>query len=182
MDTSQNNSASEQNAQSTDAQEQGAHTEPHEAEKTFTQKDIDAAVLAAKEEWKSGLKDKLEKAKSQGEKLAKMTADERKAEEDRIEREKFEREKAEFERKSLISELKSQLADKGLPTAFAPMIAREDAQSSKKAFEIFEEEWAKALNAAVEKRLGGKTPNIGAAAASETESGFFDIIRKNQRI
>ena len=151
-------------------------------EKTFTQADLDAAIAEAKAEWKAGLKEQLENAKSEGEKLAKMTAAERKAEEERIEREKFEKEKAEFERKSIVAEVTRQLADKGLPVSFAEMVAGADAEQSKANIEAFEKAWNGAVEAAVKSKLGGKTPNIGGVQSNAESADFFSVIKENQRI
>ena len=151
-------------------------------EKTFTQADLDAAIAEAKAEWKAGLKEQLENAKSEGEKLAKMTAAERKAEEERIEREKFEKENAEFERKSIVAEVTRQLADKGLPVAFAEMVAGADAEQSKANIEAFEKAWNGAVEAAVKSKLGGKTPNIGGVQSNAESADFFSVIKENQRI
>lgn len=153
-----------------------------EPEKTFTQADLDAAIAEAKAEWKAGLKEQLENAKSEGEKLAKMTAAERKAEEERIEREKFEKEKAEFERKSIVAEVTRQLADKGLPVSFAEMVAGADAEQSKANIEAFEKAWNGAVEAAIKSKLGGKTPNIGGVQSNAESADFFSVIKENQRI
>ena len=150
-------------------------------EKTFTQAELDEAIAAAKAEWKSGLKQQLEDAKSEGEKLAKMTAAERKAEEERIEREKFAKEKAAFERKSMVAEVKSQLADKGLPPSFAEMIAGENAEASKANIEAFETAWNSAVEAAVKTRLGGRTPRVGEPSPVGGSGDFYSIMRENQR-
>ena len=148
-------------------------------EKTFTQAELDEAIAAAKAEWKSGLKQQLEDAKSEGEKLAKMTAAERKAEEERIEREKFAKEKAEFERKSMVAEVKSQLADKGLPPSFAEMIAGENAEAAKANIGVLEAEWSKAVAQAVDARLKASAgvPKTGSVAAelSGIEQAFYKL-------
>ena len=151
-----------------------------EPEKAFTRADIDKAIAAAKAEWKAGLKEQLDSARPEGEKLAKMTAAERKAEEERIEREKFEKERAEFERKSLISEVKSQLADKGLPVSFAEMVAGADAETAKKNIELLGGEWSKAISAAVDERLRASagTPKTGSDSGrqmSGIEKAFYKI-------
>ncbi len=151
------------------------------SEKTFTQAELDEAIAAAKAEWKSGLKQQLEDAKSEGEKLAKMTAAERKAEEERIEREKFAKEKAEFERKSMVAEVKSQLADKGLPVTFAEMVAGADAEQSKANIEAFEKAWNGAVEAAVKSKLGGRTPKVGEPSPVGGSGDFYSIMRENQR-
>ena len=178
-------------AEQNNAQEQQETTQAAEStetkaeaasEKTFTQAELDEAIAAAKAEWKSGLKEQLEHAKSEGEKLAKMTAAERKAEEERIEREKFAKEKAEFERKSIVAEVKSQLADKGLPVTFAEMVAGADAEQSKANIEAFEKAWNGAVEAAVKSKLGGKTPNIGGVQSNAESADFFSVIKENQRI
>ena len=151
-----------------------------ETEKAFTQADIDKAIAEAKEQWKAGLKEQLDSARSEGEKLAKMTAAERKAEEDRIEREKFEKERAEFERKSIVAEVTRQLADKGLPVAFAEMVAGADAETAKRNIELLGGEWSKAISAAVDERLRASagTPKTGSDSSrqmSGIEEAFYKI-------
>lgn len=175
----QNNAQNQQEA--TQAAENAETKAETTSEKTFTQADIDAAIAEAKEQWKSGLKEQLENAKSEGEKLAKMTAAEREKEEQRIEREKFEKEKAEFERKSIVAEVKSQLADKGLPPSFAEMIAGENAEASKANIEAFEKAWNGAVEAAVKSKLGGRTPKVGEPSPVGGSGDFYSIMRENQR-
>lgn len=163
----------------------GANTDGQEtsaaADHILTQADIDAAVEAAKARWEAELKTQIQTAKDEGAKLAKMTAEERQAEEARIERENFEKEKAEFAHKSLVAEVKTQLADKGLPVTLAEMVAQTDAESAKSFLEALEAEWTKAIEEAVTRRLAGRTPNLGGQTVGQTTGDFFEIIKENQR-
>ena len=168
-------------------QETAGDPSAKEPPQTFTQADIDEAVnkalKEAKEQWKTDLKTQIENAKSEGERLAKMTKEEREKESSRIERENFEKAKAEFEHKSLVAEIKSQLADKKLPVSFAEMLAKDDAETSKAFLENFEKEWNAAHEKALAEKMAGKTPNIGGQnTGGGQSSGFIDIIRENQRL
>lgn len=98
-----------------------------QAPETFSQEELDRrineAVETAKGKWENLLNEKLEEAKNEGARLAKLSADERRKEEEAAERKKFEDEKAEFAHKSLVAETVKQLGEKNLPVVLAEMAA-----------------------------------------------------------
>lgn len=161
-------------------------------EKTYTQADFDKALQSeterrvaeavknAQSEWETSLNEKIEDAKNEGARLAKLSAEERRKEEDKAEREKFAREKAEFAHKSLVAETVKQLGEKGLPVGFAEMAAGQNAEAAQENIKLLEAEWNKAIEAEVTKRLTGKAPNVGGANTA-AGGGFFDVIKENQR-
>ena len=161
-------------------------------EKTYTQADFDKALRSeterrvaeavknAQSEWETSLNEKIEDAKNEGARLAKLSAEERRKEEDKAEREKFAREKAEFVHKSLVAETVKQLGEKGLPVGFAEMAAGQNAEAAQENIKLLEAEWNKAIEAEVTKRLTEKAPNVGGANTA-AGGGFFDVIKENQR-
>lgn len=163
----------------------GADTAKETGTEKFTQADVDRrvqeALKTAKSKWKGEMDVKLEEAKSEGARLAKLSAEERQREEANAEREKFEREKAEFEQKSLIAEAVKQLGEKELPVELSQMVAGKSAEEAQANIKTLEEVWSKAVEKAVNARLRSKAPNVGDRASTDMGSGFFDVIRQNQR-
>lgn len=155
-------------------------------EQTFTQSDVDRrvqeALNTAKNKWNSELDGKLEAAKNEGARLAKLSAEERQKEADKAEREKFEQEKAEFAHKSLVAETVKQLGEKGIPVEFAEMAAGADAKEAQANIKMLEKAWNEAVENAVTKRLSSKAPNVGTNGNVSTSGGFFETIRENKRI
>ncbi len=133
------------------------------------QKESDRRVTMAlkkKEiEWKEKLEKEKEEAVKEAEKLAKMSEAERikvqkEKEELEIERERktLKEEKAAFEREKLDLETHKQLAERGLPTEFAPYIQGQDADDIFERLNVFEDNWQKAIENAVQDRLRSKAP------------------------
>lgn len=88
-----------------------------------TDKRVAEALKTAQGKWEKSLSAKLEDAKTEGARLAKLSADERRKEEEAAERKKFEDEKAEFAHKSLVAETVKQLGEKNLPVVLAETAA-----------------------------------------------------------
>ena len=116
------------------AQEQQGIT-PEIAE--YLQNQIKAAVAAERKEWDKGIQTQLSNAKSEGERLAKMSKEERQAEEDRIERENFAKEKAEYEHNKLVYETSKILSGLSFSPEFAEFVAKDDAETTKARIDEF---------------------------------------------
>lgn len=149
-------------------------------EKTYTQAEFDKALLSesdkrvnqalenAKKEWQADFEKKLKTEKDEAARLAKMTADERaKAEFDKRVKEFEDREKA-YNSERLMFECGKQLAEKGMPISFAKLLTGDNAEQTKSNIEKFSEEYSKAIQEAVEKRVKGKTPETGAGGMGDT--------------
>ena len=142
-------------------------TPPEPPEKSFTQKDLDDAVAAAKKDW--------EKEKDEAARLAKMSAEERKAAEFDKRQKAFDEEKAKYNAERLEFECTKLLAADNLPVEFSSMLTGKDAETTKANIETFKAAFGKAIEAAVTERLKGKTPKVPGSTHTEKDpflSGF----------
>lgn len=91
--------------------------------------------------------------------------------EERAKYEADEREKALKEREDAISlrertaEAKELLAENGLPASFTKMVVGKNAEETKQNVEAFKSKFDSAVQAQVEKRLSGKTPEAGSGVS-----------------
>lgn len=124
-----------------------------------------AKVLSKKQaEWQEAKDKELEEAKSEAAKLAKMSAEERaKAEATKRQDELEKREKA-INLREYRYEAKHQLEENSLPDTFVDMVLSEDAETTKNNIGAIKAEFDKAIEAAVNERLKGKTPQTGGTA------------------
>ncbi|QJC54422.1 DUF4355 domain-containing protein [Paenibacillus albicereus] len=141
--------------------------------KSFTQEDLDRILTErlgkAQSKWEKDLQTKLDEAKTEAEKLAKMTADQ-KAEHERQKREKAlaDRE-GEITRRELRATALEQLAEKGLPKSLADILSYTDAESTNKGLEAVEKAFREAVEAGVNERLkssGTGTPKGGSGGSA----------------
>lgn len=138
-----------------------------EGNKTFSQADIDRILGERlgkeKAKWERDLQVKLDEAKTEAEKLAKMNA-EQKAEHERQKRDKAltDRE-AEITRRELRATALETLAEKGLPKTLADILVYTDADATNKSLESVEKAFREAVEAGVNERLKGDTPKGGGA-------------------
>lgn len=153
--------------------------------KTFNQDDVNKLISdrlqKEKSKWEKDYNVKLETAKTEAEKLAKMNA-EQKAEYEREQRENQLKEReAELTKRELKAVALEQLADKGLPKQLAEIISYSDAESTTKSIETVEAAFRAAVEQAVNERLlnSSKTPSGGggnntpqAQAAAQIASVF----------
>ncbi len=162
------------------------------------QKESDRRVTQAlkkkEKEWEEKLKVEKEAAIKEAEKLAKMSEKERlkvQKEKEELEIEKarrtLEEDKAAFEREKLDLETHKQLAERNLPTEFAPYIQGQDADDIFERLNTFEKSWQKAIEEAVQDRLRAKSPKTSNTSGKkkpyftreEVESMSRDEVRKN---
>jgi hypothetical protein len=142
-----------------------------EAQVTFTQEEFDKklqseadkrvqeALKTAQSKWEKDLTSKLEEARTEAERLAKLSADEKKAEEDK----KRQEELAKKDRELTIRELQLQAVDelnkKKLPVEFAKILLGETAEETLEKITTFESAFREAVQAEVDTKLKGKTPD-----------------------
>ena len=138
-------------------------------EKTFTQEDINKIIAKtiAKE------RKRAEEEKTEAEKLAKMTAEERAKAEFEREKAKFEEERQAYLREKLELQVAKELTDNNLPGEFSKYLTGKDAESSKENIKEFTELFNNALEKLVTERLKGQTPSVG-------KSGQVSSISKEQ--
>lgn len=137
---------------------------------TFTQSQLDSEVnravqkaLAKQQADFEAQKEEIAKNAIEKEKdYAQLSEEERRQRELDDERADFEKERAEFKREKLVSEIKADLADKGLPTEYAELLAVEG--SAEKAVERagnLQERFNEAVAKEVKIQLAQTTPGFG---------------------
>ncbi len=153
--------------------------------KTYTEaefiSEVDRRVSQAQAKWAAELDEKLSSARSEGEKLAKMNADERAKAKFETDKKKFESERAKYEAERLEFEAVKQLSENKLPVSFAKMCVGENAEETKANIEAFKTAWNDALQSAVNDRMRGTTPKAGNGENLNSSSGFVDVINDLHR-
>ncbi len=168
-----------QNTENQQAQESAETSKTYTAEELQAEADrrVTEAVKTANAKSEAAFKKQLEDAKVQWEKEAKMTAAEReKAAADKAKAE-FEKEKAEFAREKLVNRAETQLIKNGLPGDIAELITASgaDEEAVGSGIAAIKTAFDKAVEAAVNEKLKGKTPPSAGGGNDETDpflSGF----------
>lgn len=143
-------------------------------EKTFTQDEVNQLIGKYRSEGKSKAEADIAKAvadaKAEWERQAKMTEDER-VREASVKREKelADKEKALALRENTAN-AKELLAEKHIDTSMAKFLVTSDAEETMKNIEEFEKAYAKAIEAGVEDKLKGKTPEDKGGVAKKSET------------
>ena len=164
----------DENTQGEEGQTEGQAVEQGEGEQT---EDMEAKLQKmledAKAKWEKDLVEKLEKERKEQQRLSTLSDEEKK----QAIMEAREAELAEKERQLLMRSLELDtikiLDEEKLPVKFAKFLIGEDSESTLENIKTFKVEWRNALSAAVDKRLGGKTPTTSTAGAG---GGEIDIM------
>jgi hypothetical protein len=136
--------------------------------KTFTQDELNAIIDKRLERERKDAQARIDKAVTEAQKLAKMSADER-AEHERQELQKtLARREAEITKRELRAEAKSQLSDKGLPVELAEVLPYTDADTTNAALAAVEKVFRQAVEKGVNERLKGNAPKVGQPAQGTT--------------
>jgi hypothetical protein len=144
--------------------------------KTFTQDELNAIIDKRLERERKDAQARIDKAVTEAQKLAKMSADER-AEHERQELlKKLAEREAEITKRELRAEAKSQLSDKGLPVELAEVLPYTDADTTNAALAAVEKVFRQAVEKGVNERLKGNAPKVS-QPAPQTPS-IDDEIRK----
>lgn len=152
----------------TENEQQGQQEEQQE-QATFTQSEVDSRISKAVESALSKTKSKLEseysqkieEAKKEAERLAKLSEKERKDEELKLREEQLTNRLKELEQKELKSDAISDLSTKGLPPTFADFLVQSDAETTLKNINTFKEAFDNAVNEAVKEKLRQDPPKTG---------------------
>ena len=103
---------------------------------------------------------------------AELSEDEREKREFEEQKTKFEEQLAEFEYEKLLTEVKSDLVDKGLPASFAEVLAiKGDNEKSFEMVKNFETEWNQALAKQRKEDFKQSSPGVGANGSKQTSYG-----------
>lgn len=146
-------------------------------EKMLTQSEVNRIVQRTIAEERAKAKKQAEEARTEAEKLATMTAEQRaKHEADKREAELTKRE-TELNRRELRATAAETLAQKNLPSALLDILDYSSADACSNAIEAAETAWRNAVQAGVEERLRGKPPKIGGHATQRdgVEAAFAKL-------
>lgn len=136
-----------------------------EKPRTLTQADVDRIIRQERAKWQRQQEKAVADARTEAEKLATMTAEQRAAHE-REQREKSlaERE-ATITRRELRAEALETLTEKGLPAKLAEVLDYADADKCSASIEAVEAAFREAVEQGVSARLRGSAPKAAAGAA-----------------
>lgn len=148
------------------AQEEQVETKQEKSERTFTRAEFGKAVAAeiakARATWESEQAEALELAKSEGERLAKLTKDERAKEEEAKRIQAIEeRERAIAEREMKMATM-ALLVEEGLPQEFLGHVRAPTAEEVKAKISDLRNVFDKEVEKRVNERLVQSTPRRGA--------------------
>ena len=132
----------------------------------MTQQEVDARIQQAVEKARAD----WERAQTEHQRVAAMTAEERAG----YELTRRENELAEREKQLLRRELKAmaleKLAERGLPAELAEALNYESEQACLNALDKLERAFRAAVQQAVDERLRGETPSMGASRRTDAEA------------
>ena len=164
--------------------------ETTEAPTMYTQAQMDSeadkrlakGLETAKAKWEAEQAKALEDAKSEGARLAKMSADEKAQELEKQRQAALDKREAELNQRELSTSTKSLLVDKGLPTDFAgSLVALGDADKIKMAVENIQKTIQETVNKQVEAKLQTDPPKNGPSALDGADDPFKKIMAQYKK-
>lgn len=150
-----------QGAQGVQDDEGGQEAGEKAGEKKFTREDIDRIVGREKAKWSRQQKKAIDDARTEAERLAKMTTEERAAEEARKREGDLTRREQELNRREMRAQMLDTLAERGLPAELADMIDYTDAEKADASLKKLEKAFRDAVQRGVEDRIRGGAPKAG---------------------
>ena len=163
--------------------------ETTEVEKTFTQDELDhivqERVKRAVAKAQKDAEDKIKQAQSEGERLAKLTKDERAKEEEAKRLADLEAREKAIAVKELRIGTQSLLADEGLPIEFLDVVMADTAEAVKDNIASVRKVFDEAVEKRVKDRVAQDRLRRGSAAGARTEAemmGGKDVSGRQRRI
>ncbi|SUN02913.1 phage protein [Streptococcus agalactiae] len=164
-----------------DTQQETVEHPKQEHERTFTRADISKMMTAERAKWEAEQSEAIEKARTEGERLAKLSKDERAKEEQKRLSAIAEREKAVAEREMRI-ETQSLLAEKGLPLDFIDVVLATTADEVKTNIDNLQSIFDQAVENRVNERLTQKSPRTGNGSVGMTKAEIMAIENDDERL
>ena len=159
--------------------------EATDADKTFTQDELDhivqERVKRAVAKAQKDAEDKIKQAQSEGERLAKLTKDERAKEEEAKRLADLEAREKAIAVKELRIETQSLLSDEGLPIEFLDVVMADTAESIKENIASIRKVFDEAVEKRVNERLTQDKPRRGATAGAMTKAEIMAVKDVNER-
>lgn len=126
-------------------------------DRTFTQADVNRIIQREQAKWKR----QQDKAVSEAERLASMTAEQREAERARQREADLTRREADLNRRELRAQALNTLAERSYPAELADLLDYTDADSCSASIDRVGKAWQKAVQKGVEARVSGSAPKAG---------------------
>ena len=159
--------------------------ETTEADKTFTQDELDhivqERVKRAVAKAQKDAEDKIKQAQSEGERLAKLTKDERAKEEEAKRLADLEAREKAIAVKELRIETQSLLSDEGLPIEFLDVVMADTAESVKENIASVRKVFDEAVEKRVNERLTQDKPRRGATAGAMSKAEILAVKDVSER-
>ena len=159
--------------------------ETTEADKTFTQDELNhivqERVQRAVAKAQKDAEDKIKQAQSEGERLAKLTKDERAKEEEAKRLADLEAREKAIAVKELRIETQSLLSDEGLPIEFLDVVMADTAESVKENIASIRKVFDEAVEKRVNERLTQDKPRRGATAGAMSKAEIMAVQDANER-
>lgn len=159
--------------------------ETTEAEKTFTQDELNhivqERVQRAVAKAQKDAEDKIKQAQSEGERLAKLTKDERAKEEEAKRLADLEAREKAIAVKELRIETQSLLSDEGLPIEFLDVVMADTAESVKDNIASIRKVFDEAVEKRVNERLTQDKPRRGATAGAMSKAEIMAVKDASER-
>ena len=159
--------------------------ETTEADKTFTQDELNhivqERVQRAVAKAQKDAEDKIKQAQSEGERLAKLTKDERAKEEEAKRLADLEAREKAIAVKELRIETQSLLSDEGLPIEFLDVVMADTAESVKENIASIRKVFDEAVEKRVNERLTQDKPRRGATAGAMSKAEIMAIKDVSER-
>ena len=159
--------------------------ETTEVEKTFTQDELDhivqERVKRAVAKAQKDAEDKIKQAQSEGERLAKLTKDERAKEEEAKRLADLEAREKAIAVKELRIETQSLLSDEGLPIEFLDVVMADTAESVKENIASIRKVFDEAVEKRVNERLTQDKPRRGATAGAMSKAEIMAVQDASER-
>jgi len=140
-----------------------------------------SALQKKQQEWEAQLQQKIEDARKESERLAKLSEKERKDEELKKREKDIADRLAELERKELKADAIADLTEKELPSTFADFLLADNAENTLKNINAFKEAFDKAVNEAVKVKLRQDTPPGGGGTPGKNVNSFAELRNKQDR-
>lgn len=156
-----------------------------EADKTFTQDELNhivqERVQRAVAKAQKDAEDKIKQAQSEGERLAKLTKDERAKEEEAKRLADLEAREKAIAVKELRIETQSLLSDEGLPIEFLDVVMADTAESVKDNIASIRKVFDEAVEKRVNERLTQDKPRRGATAGAMSKAEIMAVKDVSER-
>ncbi len=166
-------------------QEEQVETKQEETKRTFTRAEVGKMLAAERAKWEDEqaeiIEQAKEQAKSEGERLAKMTKDERAKEEEARRIQAIEERERVLAEKEMRVATQTLLSEEGLPVEFLDFVISETAEVTKEKIGLLRSVFDKAVESRVDERLAQKAPRKGTGPVSLTKAEIMAVEDDEQR-